>query len=799
MTKQEFRKLIESRVVILDGATGTELAKQGMPQGVCPEQWVLQNPQAIENVQRAYREAGSDIVYACTFGGNRCKLEEFGLQDSVVEMNQALARLSKNAMGENGFVFGDIAPTGRFVEPFGDFKFDDAVEVYREQVKGLLAGGVDGFAVETMLDIQEARAALIAIKESCDLPVIVTMTYQEDGRTLTGTDPASALITLQSLGADAVGCNCSTGPAQMLMFIQAMQPYATVPLVAKPNAGMPKLVNGKTIFDMPPEEFGSYIPELMKAGACFIGGCCGTAPEYIREAKKAAASASPVAPVNDAISAVSSARKTVCIGSDRTTVIVGERINPTGKKKLQAELREGKLDLVRQYAAEQVHAGAEILDVNMGVSGIDERDMMVQAIKLLSKISDAPLCIDSTKPEVVEAALRLYPGRALLNSISCEKERIEKTLPIAAKYGAMFILLPLTDDEIPPTCDGRISVIGEIYAQAEKYGYKKADIVVDGLVMTVSSDQQAAKETISLVEWCASDFGVNTILGLSNVSFGLPERKWVNGAFLAMNIDRGLTMAIANPSDEVLMASKFAGDALIGKDKKLREYVGRFSDSAPAASAKAKEQLPPEEAVFRCVINGDQDNVVAFIKKAIEAGISADTLVNEKLIPAIQKVGYLFDQKKYFLPQLMMSADTMRTAFEFIEPVLRESGTSTQGPTVILATVKGDIHDIGKNLVALMLKNYSFKVIDLGKDVSAEEIVAAAEEHNADIIGLSALMTTTMSEMKGVIEHARQRGIKAKFMIGGAVVDNDYAEEIGAEGYAPDAIGAVKTAQRLSN
>ncbi|HOV09725.1 MAG TPA: homocysteine S-methyltransferase family protein [Spirochaetota bacterium] len=797
MTKNDFLKLISSKIVILDGATGTELVKRGMPAGVCPELWCMENPAAIQDVQRSYINSGSDIIYAPTFGANRCKLEEFGLGHRVYEINKTLALLSKEC-AKDSFVFGDLAPTGRFIEPFGELPFEEAVSVYKEQVSALIDGGVDGFVIETMMDIQEARAALIAAKESCDLPVMVTMTFEKDGRTLNGTDPVSALITLQFLGADAVGCNCSTGPADMLAVIREMNNVARVPLLAKPNAGMPKLKDGVTVFDMGAVEFASYADDFIKAGANILGGCCGTTPDHIFELAKNLKGKIGHGKREMGLSALSSARKSVFIGGGRPLSVVGERINPTGKKALQGELREGKLSIVQEFALEQENHGAAILDVNMGLSGIDEKEMMLKSVKVLAKMSSLPLCIDSTNPEVVEAALRIYPGRALVNSISGERDRIERMLPVAAKYGAMFILLPLDDRGIPETVDERKRIVNYVISESSKYGYTTEDIVVDGLVMTVSSDIKAPARTLDLIEWCSRERGVNTICGLSNVSFGLPAREWINSSFLAMAISRGLTMAIANPASQQLMNTLYSCDALAGRDKNLTSYVNRFSGVTSESTSKA-EELTPERAVFDAVLRGRDDLIEKTIQSALDAGISPQNIVDNSLIPAITLVGDKYDRKEYFLPQLIMSADTMRKGFAYLEPLLiREGEVETEGK-IVIATVKGDIHDIGKNIVALMLRNYGFDVVDLGKDVPAEVILHKACEVKADIIALSALMTTTMTEMRTVIDLCRERKLQFKFMIGGAVVDQNYADEIGADGYSKDAMDAVKLAKALMN
>ncbi len=798
MTINEFNGLIEKQILVLDGATGTELQKRGMPKGVCPEKWVSENPEHIIAVQRAYRDAGANIVYSCTFGANRIKLEEFGLQDQVFELNKKLAQISREAMDGKGWVAGDMSPTGLFVEPFGELKFDDAVSIYSEQAKGLVAGGVDFFVVETMLDIQELRAAILGIKAVSDLPIFASMTFSADGRTLTGTDPISALITVQSLGAAAFGCNCSTGPDTMLGVIKSLKPYAKIPLLAKPNAGLPKLKDGKTVFDMPAEQFGEYVPDFIKAGVNLFGGCCGTAPDYIKEISRQTRGIKPVRPLIKSLSAVSSARSFVMLDLNGPLTIVGERINPTGKKLLQAELKEGKMELVRKYASEQELAGAKLLDVNMGMPGIDEKDMMIKSISLLSKISSLPLVIDSSNPAVIEEALKLYPGRALVNSISAEEHKLKKLLPICAKYGASFILLPLTDNEIPVTSDGRINVINKIFSEAEHFGFTREDIVVDGLVMTVSSDQNAAKETLKLFKWCSSEFKVNTICGLSNVSFGLPQRKNINASFLAMAQYCGLTMAIANPNEEILMTTKYSSDVLTAADTGSKLYINKFSDIKQDNTVQKTEKSTNQQ-IFDAVVEGNKDHIVDLIKKSLSESTKEQELVDKYLIPAINKVGDYYDKKIYFLPQLIGSAETLKSAFGYLEPLLLKSqgDTGRKKPLFVLATVKGDIHDIGKNIVALMLKNYGFEVIDLGKDVPAEKIVSESIRLKADIIGLSALMTTTMTEMKTVVDIAKTQGLKSKIIIGGAVITQDYSDEIGADGYGQDSIQAVKLAQRL--
>jgi 5-methyltetrahydrofolate--homocysteine methyltransferase len=793
MTKKGFKEWALAQVRILDGATGTQLQKAGMPIGVCPEKWVLQNPESIIKIQKEYIESGSDIIYTCTLGGNRLKLKESGVEDTY-RINRELAALSKKAAGGRAFVAGDIAPTGQLMEPFGMYTFEEIVDVYKEQVKGLLDGGVDLFVIETMMDIQEARAALLAVKETCDLPVIVTMTFERGGHTINGTDPLTALITLQSLGADAVGCNCSTGPKQMLGIIKTLKPFAKVPLVAKPNAGMPKLVNGVTVFDMGDDEFAGYVQPFIEAGVNLIGGCCGTSPAYISKVSKIAKGRKGKGIVNEGgMLVLSSTRKTVTIGRNLPICVIGERINPTGKKRLRDELRKGSMDLVTEYAMDQVDEGAQVLDVNAGVPDIDEAAVLSEITKTLSTMVQTPLCLDSSSPKALEQALRIYPGRALINSISGEQVKLDKILPVAAKYGAAFILLPLDDNGVPEIAEDRIEIIKKVYGKAKEYGYTKDDILVDGMLMTIASNQNSSLEALKVVKWCNREFNANTVMGLSNISFGLPERTWINAAFLAMAASHGISSAIMNPGVEVLMHIKRASDALTSKDINSIEYIKTYGANNNGRALR-KQQNP----LYNAVVDGSRDEVITCIKAALKEGTPPAELVDNYLIPAITYVGELYQKRKYFLPQLIQSAEAMKSAMGFLQPYLETGSTAGKKEKIILATVKGDIHDIGKNIVGLMLKNYGFEVFDLGKDVPCDVIIDKAREVNADIIALSALMTTTMAEMRIVAERVKSENIPVKIIVGGAAVDQNFAAEIGADAYAADAYAAVKEAERLT-
>lgn len=814
MKKSDFLQLAKEQFIYLDGATGSNLVKAGMPSGVCPEKWILEHKEVMLALQKEYVKAGTDILYAPTFTANRIKLAEYGLDAQVKEITKELVAISK-AAAKSGqkkvYIAGDLTMTGVSLKPIGPMELEDLIDVYKEQILALVEADVDLLVVETMMSLAETRAALIAAKEVCDLPVMCTLTFEESGRTLYGTDARTAAIVLESLGACAIGVNCSTGPAHMKDIIKGMADVTTIPIIAKPNAGLPQLAaDGSTVYSMEAEEFVREMQILVDAGASILGGCCGTTPAYIKGLADCFGkeNAVKVARRSEGVRYLTSERMTVSFGLDGKFIVVGERINPTGKKLLQAELREGKLDRVLQFAEEQEQGGAQILDVNMGMSGIDEKDMMLRALDEISGVTNLPLSLDSSHVDVLEAALRHYPGRALINSISFESEKFKKLLPIAAKYGAMFILLPLSDVGLPESIEEKKDIIHKIYDRAVELGMCKEDIIVDGLVTTVGANKRAGIDTLETIGYCKQN-GFATICGLSNISFGMPERGFVNTAFLTLAIREGLTMAIANPSQELLVSCALATDLLLAKDEadiRYIEYVNTSSGSGVKKeettinSVEQATNAVPEsyKTLHNAVMKGNRSGIVQITKDALSGGAEANDLLNQVLLPAINEVGELFDKNKYFLPQLIASAEAMKNAIEVLEPLLLTGNDSQDMPVVVIATVEGDIHDIGKNLVALMLKNYGFKVIDLGKDVPKETIIAAAKEHNAKIIALSALMTTTMQRMRDVIEEVHKEGLTSKVMIGGAVITEDYADEIGADGYSKDAADAVKLAKRLA-
>ena len=803
MTKQELQDLFQKGPIILDGATGSNLMAKGMPMGVCPEDWIYHHKDAIVSLQKAYVEAGPQILYAPTFTANRIKLAEYGMEDRLEELNRAMVRYSREAAGDRAFVAGDLTMTGRQLYPVGDLMFEDLVDVYKEQVRAILKEGVDLFVIETMMSLQECRAALLAVKETCDLPVMISLTYNEDGRTLYGTSPEIAMVVLEHMGADIVGVNCSTGPLAMIPLVKAMLPYADIPIMVKPNAGMPELENGETVYKMTPEEFADACEQLVDAGASVVGGCCGTRPDHIKALadRMRGKKVEPIEKKNRPV--LTSERGFVEVTLDGGFKVVGERINPTGKKALQEELRSGSMQMVRQFARDQEIAGAAILDVNMGTNGIDEKATMLDAIYEVISTVDLPLSIDTSYVDVMEAALRIYPGRALINSISCEAEKMKELLPIAKKYGAMFVLLPLSQAGLPKDLDEKKGHIASVLEAARAIGLQDNDAVVDVLVATVGANPSAALECFETISYCKDTLHLPTICGLSNISFGMPQRIFVNTAFLNVALSKGLTMAIANPSQELLMYTALATDLLLGKEGASERYLGTVPTTAMkmvgSKDVKVDSQTKEEahHPIFDCVVKGDKESIIQEVKKEVEAGEEPSAVIEKYLIPGINQVGEYYDNKKYFLPQLIAGANAMKEAMEYLEPLLLAGKKDEAKATVVIATVEGDIHDIGKNLVVLMLKNYGYRVFDMGKDVPAESIVNKAIEENAQIIGLSALMTTTMMRMKDVVDLAKEKGCQAKIIIGGACIAESFAEEIGADGYSKDASECVKLVDSL--
>ncbi len=784
---------------IFDGAMGTMLQEGGLKPGGCPELMNIEQPDVVKKIHEAYIAAGATMIETNTFGASALKLDHYGLQNRVEELNHAAVKLAREVSEGRAKVVGSLGPTGRFVEPLGDLGFEEAYNSFFQQAKALADAGADYLIFETCIDIQEMRAGLLAAKDATKLPIICQLSYSEDGRSVTGSDPQTTAITLEAMGADIIGVNCSLGPEQLVPIVQALADNCTVPISVLPNAGMPRLENGKTLFPMGPEEFAGWGPKLVAAGATYIGGCCGTTPAHIEALSKAVknlpeAERKP----RDTRLRLTSRSKTIIIDKDLPTVLIGERINPTGRKKLAEEIRDGSLFSVKREAIDQVRAGAKLLDVNMGVGGIDQVKAMQDAIREVSQITDAPLAIDTSDTNSLEAGLRAYPGRALINSVSAETERIETFLPLAKKYGAAILCLPITEDGVPKTAKDRVSAINGIITEAKKHGLKDGDFLLDSLVMTISADQNACLEVLETLRLYRERFGYPATMGLSNVSFGLPNRPLINSTFFAMCLAAGLDAPIMNPYDEKMQQALMASAALLGKDPRGIDFSrNEVNINTPKAAATAK---PVEgdvlAAIKQAVIDGASEGIAVLTEQAIRKGHSSNEITEKALTAAMNDIGVDFGAGRMFLPQVLLSAEAMRASFKKIKELLPSQQEADKG-TVVMATVKGDVHDLGKNIVSALLSNSGFKLIDLGKDVDADTIVRTALEKEADIVGLSALMTTTMTQIDKVIKKLREAGSEARVIVGGAAVTKDYATSAGADAYADDGVSAVKIAKEF--
>ena len=786
-------------IQIFDGAIGTMLQNAGMKPGDCPELLNVTNPELVQKVHRAYFEAGSDIIETNTFGASKIKLAEYGLSDRMEEINRAAVQNVKIASGGKVKVAGAMGPTGGFIQPLGELDFDDVYQNYLEQAKVLAAAGADYILIETCIEIQEMRAALLAAKDACNLPVICQLSFSEDGRTVTGTDPQSAAVILSAMGADVIGANCSLGPEQLVPIVRELAENCSCPISIQPNAGMPHLVDGKTVFPMMPEDFGKWAPELVKAGATFIGGCCGTTPEHIRAIKKALEGVTePVRKAPSENLALASRSKTVFIGRDLPTRLIGERINPTGRKKLAAEIKNGSFISVKREAIEQTQAGAQILDVNMGVAGIDQAQAMKKTVTEISQLVNTPLAIDTSDAKALEAGLKAYPGRALINSVSAEPDRLKYFIPLAKRYGAAILCLPLSDEGIPKTGAERLEVAQKIIAEAKKYGLKDSDFLLDALVMTIAADKDACNEVLETLRLYREHIGAPATMGLSNISFGLPNRPLINSTFFAMCLAAGLDAPIMNPYDDSMQNALSAASALLGKDPNGRDYsLTHSGQNVPVAKAKtAVSSGDIIEDIKNAIISGEKEAIADMVEQALNDGHKPNEITDKALSAAMNVVGKDFGAKKIFLPQVMLSAEAMREAFLKIKERIPADSANDKGK-IVIATVKGDIHDLGKNIVAALLENNGYRVIDLGKDVDKETIVEAARENNADMIGLCSLMTTTITQIDEVIAELKKSGFKAKVMIGGAVVTREYADKVGADAYAADGVEAVELAKKL--
>lgn len=774
-----FRDLLGKELLFFDGAMGTMLQARGLKPGELPELWNFTHADIIKEVHTAYLKAGVNIVKTNTFGANRLKFA--GTDIKTADVVAAGVRNAKEACAdfEKTFVALDLGPTGKLLAPYGDLPFEEAVDIYAEIVRAGSAAGADLVLIETMSDTYETKAAILAAKENCDLPVVVTLTFDIDGKLLTGGDVAAAALMVEGLGADAVGFNCGLGPAQMQKLLSQLLSFTSLPVVLNPNAGLPVEREGKTCFDVGPEEFANLMYDLIREGVSVAGGCCGTTPEHIGAmiAKCKDLPAGGSRPCN--ITAVSSYGKAVVFGKE--AVIIGERINPTGKPRLKEALQNADFDYVCRLGLEQITAGSHVLDVNVGMPGLDEADALVKAVLALQGITDTPLQIDTSNYEAMERALRLYNGKPMLNSVNGTEESLEKVLPLVKKYGAVVVALCL-DEGIPLDCAGRVAIAEKIIAKAAEYGIDSRNIVVDPLALTISTGGENANVACEVIS-TMSGKGINTVMGVSNISFGLPGRELINSTFFTLALQSGLTSAIINPQSKMMMDAYYSFLALSGLDDGCKDYVARYAN-APKVSAT----IVSEMGLFDAIVKG----LIGESKKATAVALTKEApldVINKYMIPALDFVGAGFEKKTLFLPQLLMSADAAKAAFDVIRDSVGGSGDAN-GEKVIIATVRGDIHDIGKNIVKVLMENYGYRVIDLGKDVPVEAVVAAAKEHGAKVVGLSALMTTTVAAMEETIEALRKE-VDCKVVVGGAVLTEEYAREIGADCYAPSAVSAV--------
>ena len=785
---------MKNSIEIFDGAMGTMLQAGGLKAGACPELMNVESPEVVKKIHRAYIDAGATIIETNTFGASSLKLAHYGLENRVRELNSAAVKIAKAA--GNVKVAGSIGPTGKFISPLGDLDFDDAYKIFYEQAQALAEAGADFLIIETCIDIQEMRAALLAAKDACNLPIICQLSYSEDGRTVTGTDPQSAAVILDAMGADIIGVNCSLGPEQLVPVVKILAQNCRVPVSVQPNAGMPYLENGVTKFPMDAKTFGSWGKALVEAGATYLGGCCGTTPNHIRELANAVKTLTPNPQSLIPKLTLASRSKTVVIDKN-STVLIGERINPTGRKKLAAEIREGSLLGVKKDALNQIKAGAQILDVNMGVGGINQAEMMKKAVREISQITDAPLSIDTSDAEALEAGLKAFPGRALINSVSFEPERIKKFLPLAKRYGAAILILPLTENGVPKTAQERVDVAKKIIAAAKAHGLDDGDFLLDALVMTISADKNACLEVLKTLK-LYQELNLPSTMGLSNISFGLPNRPLINSTFFAMCLAAGLDAPIMNPYDESMQNALKASAALLGKDPNGLNFSREVGNERSREVAVRNENITVDtiSAIKIAVQEGDKDEIPALIKKAVDENFSANEITERALTAAMNELGEDFGAGKIFLPQVLLSAETMRLAFDELKKNFPAQNTKTQG-TFVIATVKGDVHDLGKNIVGALIANSGFKLVDLGKDVDSQEIVRAALEHDADIVGLCALMTTTMIQIDKVIAELHAAGSCAKVMVGGAALTQEYADSAGADAYAKDGVEAVRLAKNL--
>lgn len=777
---KNIREELKNNRLYFDGGTGTVLQAMGLEPGTPPEQWNLTQPEKITQLHRAYVEAGSRILKTNTFGVNGDKYPNYA---EYITAAIACAKAATEDR-EDVFIAFDMGPTGKLLKPLGDLDFEDAVTLFANNVKVAAELGVDCILIETMNDSYETKAAVLAAKENSDLPVFVTNAYDESGKLMTGADPATMIAMLEGMGVDALGMNCSFGPDRMLELLGEFTERASVPLIVNPNAGLPEVVDGKTVFNISAPEFGSYMEQMAKQGACVLGGCCGTTPEYIKETVARTRELPYVLPEKKEITAVTSYTHAVVVAE--APILIGERINPTGKPRLKEALRSGNYNYILREGQKQADAGAHILDVNVGLPEIEEEPVMKQAVQALQAVTDLPLQLDSSDAKVLGTAMRIYNGKALINSVNGEAESMDAVFPLVQKYGGTVIALTMDKGGIPETAEGRVAIAKRIIARAAEFGIGKKDIIVDPLCLTVSSDTGSALVTLEAVRQLKA-LGIKTSLGVSNISFGLPKREKINAVFFADALEQGLNCAIMNPFAQGMMDVYYAHCALHGLDAACLNYIG-YADSQDAEPVKTT--VPEEkDGLKKAVVSGMREDAVQAAKALLEQK-DPIAVIDEEIIPALNEVGVAFEEKRAYLPQLLMSAEAASAAFEEIKRRI-PAGAADTGKAVVLATVKGDIHDIGKNIVRVLLESYGFHVYDLGKDVEPEAVCACVKETGCKLVGLSALMTTTVPAMETTIRMLHEMDEEIQVMVGGAVLNPEYAEMIHADSYSPDAMGSV--------
>ncbi len=774
---------IKSSITYCDGGAGTLLQSWGLKAGEYPETWNITKPEKIIEMHRLYLEAGAEIITSCTFGANRLKFDN--LEDIITA---AIANAKKACEGYDAYVALDVGPTGKMLEPLGDLRFEDAVSIFSESIKIGAKAGADLVLIETMNDSLEAKAAVIAAKESCDLPVFITCVYDEEKKLMTGADPAAMIAMLEGLGVDALGINCSLGPKQMLEIVPEFIKNASVPVIVNPNAGLPRSENGETVFDVDADEFSDIMCDIVKSGATIIGGCCGTTPEHIAKTVEKTKNLPFKLPEKKSHTVISSYTHAVKIGD--IPVIIGERINPTGKKLFKEALRKNDINYILGEGLAQNKKGVSVLDVNVGLPEIDEPEMMVNVIKALQGVIDLPLQIDTVDPVAMERAMRIYNGKPLVNSVSGKEESMNAVFPLIKKYGGVVIAVTLDENGIPETAEGRVEIAKKIIARAAEYGIDEKDIIVDPLAMAVSSDGNSANVTLEAVK-TLHESGIKTSLGVSNISFGLPSRPDVNAVFYTMAMQNGLDCAIINPFSVEMMKAWHCFTALTGKDENCTDYIEFASSLAPSETSPAAKN---DKTLDGCIISGLKEQA-GFAAAEMLKTVSPLEIIDIMIIPALNTVGKGFEEKKVYLPQLLMSAQAAKEAFDAIKSAI-PAGENKKGK-IVIATVKGDIHDIGKNIVKVLLENYGYDVYDLGKDVAPEKIVDTVIKENIRLVGLSALMTTTVPAMEETIKQLRDAAPECKVMVGGAVMTEEYAEMIGADSYGTDAMSAVRYAEKI--